>query len=197
LSAKAQAIDGEGWLLGARRVQSPNFDDRPLHASIDLLVVHSISLPPGEFGGNAILELFTNTLDCSSHPAFEDLAPLRVSAHFLIRRDGETVQFVSCLKRAWHAGVSAFEGRERCNDFSVGIELEGIDSDIFTNAQYDALIGVSAALTARFPIFAVAAHSEIAPSRKTDPGPGFDWQKLLDSAPTLRRMRSPLGGAKS
>lgn len=188
-------LDDAGWATGVRRILSPNCDTRPLETTIDLLVIHSIALPPGEFGGNAIFELFTNTLDAASHPAFSGLDALRVSSHFLIRRDGEVVQFVSCLDRAWHAGVSSFEGRSACNDFSIGVELEGTDVDAFTASQYETLASLGKALVQRFPIFAVAAHSEIAPDRKTDPGPGFDWAQLLNSVPSLRRIRALSAGS--
>jgi AmpD protein len=191
---EAFAIDDAGWASGARRVPSPNCDRRPESSTVDLLVIHSIALPPGEFGGNAVLELFTNTLDCASHPSFVGLQALRVSSHFLIRRTGEVVQFVSCLDRAWHAGISNFEGRTACNDFSIGIELEGTDVDDFTAAQYESLIATTRQLLLRFPIFAAAAHSEIAPDRKTDPGPGFKWPELINSLPSLRRMRALSAG---
>jgi N-acetyl-anhydromuramoyl-L-alanine amidase len=194
LTLESFAIDDAGWARGARRVPSPNFDQRSGDSTVDLLVVHSISLPPGEFGGNALCELFTNTLDSSSHVSFAGLEALRVSSHFLIRRTGEVIQFVSCLDRAWHAGVSSFEGRTSCNDFSVGIELEGTDADIFTAEQYEALVVITRQMLVRFPIFAAAAHSEIAPDRKTDPGPGFDWSQLLNPLPSLRRMRALSAG---
>jgi AmpD protein len=194
LKLEAFAIDDAGWARGARQVPSPNFDLRPENSTVDLLVIHSIALPPGEFGGDAVFELFTNTLDCMSHPSFAGLQGLRVSSHFLIRRTGELVQFVSCLDRAWHAGASNFEGRTSCNDFSVGIELEGTDVDDFTSAQYRALIQTTRQLLLRFPIFAAAAHSEIAPGRKTDPGPGFDWSQLINPLPSLRRMRALSAG---
>ncbi|MBN3725989.1 1,6-anhydro-N-acetylmuramyl-L-alanine amidase AmpD [Burkholderia sp. Ac-20379] len=172
------AIGEDGWVRGARHAPSPNHEERPAGAIPSLVVVHNISLPPGEFGGEAIEALFQNRLDCDAHPYFDaNLRGLRVSAHFLIRRDGELVQFVSCDARAWHAGVSNFLGRERCNDFSVGIELEGADDQPFEPAQYATLATLTRALAARYPVEAVAGHSDIAPGRKTDPGPCFDWQR--------------------
>jgi AmpD protein len=187
----AERIDANGWLMGARRVVSPNCDPRPAHTPIDLVVVHSITLPPGRFGGDAIERLFTNSLDVTQHESFKELEQLRVSAHFLIRRDGELLQFVPCQKRAWHAGVSSFEGRERCNDFSIGIELEGTDVLPFTHSQYACLELLLGDLQTIYPLFAIAAHSEIAPGRKTDPGPQFDWSRVTASQPRLRRMRPP------
>ena len=157
------------------RVASPNHDARPRGATLDLLVIHSISLPPGEFGGPGIEQLFTNRLDPGAHPYFRAIAGLRVSAHFLIRRDGALIQFVACGKRAWHAGVSAWRGRERCNDFSIGVELEGADDRAFEDAQYAQLVTLTRALRARYPIADIAGHADIAPGRKTDPGPRFDW----------------------
>jgi AmpD protein len=145
---------------------------------IDLLVVHNISLPPRCYGGQAIIDLFTNRLDCAAHPYFEQLRGLRVSAHFLIRRDGTLLQFVPCAKRAWHAGVSSHLGRERCNDFSIGVELEGSDFDPFEPAQYGMLVELTRTLRTRYPIDHLAGHSDIAPGRKTDPGPYFDWPAL-------------------
>ncbi|MDA8128109.1 MAG: 1,6-anhydro-N-acetylmuramyl-L-alanine amidase AmpD [Betaproteobacteria bacterium] len=172
------ALDASGWLHGARRMPSPNCDDRPAGMAIELVVIHSISLPPGEFGGDAVSELFTNRLDWDAHPYFQSIRGLEVSAHFFIRRDGSLIQFVPCARRAWHAGKSSWLGRERCNDFSVGIELEGADDQPFTDAQYAALIPLLAALKAAYPIRAVVGHSDIAPGRKTDPGPHFAWQRL-------------------
>jgi AmpD protein len=169
-------LDADGWCAGARRLPSPNFDPRPPGTTIDLLVVHNISLPPGQFGGPYIASLFTNALDHGAHPYFEQLRPLRVSAHFLILRTGELVQFVSADDRAWHAGVSRFDGRERCNDFSIGIELEGSDFVPFEPEQYHCLAALTQALLRRYPLRAVVGHEHIAPGRKTDPGPFFDWQ---------------------
>jgi len=160
---------------GARQFGSPNRDDRPPGTQIDLLVVHSISLPPRVFGGDAVIELFLNRLDFDAHPWFEQLRGLRASAHFLIRRDGELLQFVPCAKRAWHAGVSSHLGRSRCNDFSIGVELEGSDFDPFTPVQYQALVALTRLLRSRYPLQHVLGHQDIAPGRKTDPGPFFDW----------------------
>jgi AmpD protein len=176
--AAADAVDRAGLLRGARYVPSPNCDDRPAAAEIRLLVVHGISLPPGEFGGDGVLRLFTNTLDPAAHPYYEALKGLRVSAHFFIRRTGEIVQFVPCERRAWHAGQSRWRGRERCNDFSIGVELEGTDAVPYAEAQYRRLARLIAALRRRYPIADIAGHSDIAPARKTDPGPAFDWPRL-------------------
>jgi AmpD protein len=172
-------LAADGRLGGCRQVRSPNQDQRPAGAAITLLVVHSISLPPGEFGGDAIERLFTNRLDPGAHPYFRDIAALRVSAHFLVRRDGELVQFVPVARRAWHAGASRWRGRSRCNDFSLGVELEGLDSAAFEAAQYRALERLVRALRAALPLRHVAAHSDVAPGRKTDPGAGFDWRAFL------------------
>lgn len=171
----------DGWLNTARRLPSPNFDKRPEGIGVDLLVVHGISLPPGEFGGGHIFELFTNTLDPDAHPYFADIAHLRVSAHLLIRRDGEIWQFVPFERRAWHVGVSSFEGREACNDFAIGIELEGTDALAYTQAQYRQLAAVSGVLMDHYSGLTpdrIVGHSDIAPGRKTDPGPAFDWNKF-------------------
>lgn len=167
-----------GWLEQASRRESPNQDLRPAGEAPSLVVLHAISLPPDEFGGPWIFDLFANTLDPQAHPYFASIHQLRVSAHFLIRRDGEVVQFVSCDKRAWHAGISNWAGRERCNDFSIGIELEGCDGEAFAEAQYDALKALLQAILREYPVTAVAGHCHIAPERKTDPGPRFDWQRL-------------------
>lgn len=174
-------LDRHGWLLpapGVRHCPSPNTDTRPDGEQVSLLVLHNISLPPGEFGGPHVEGLFTNTLDYTAHPWLERLRGLHVSAHFFVRRDGEVVQFVSTEARAWHAGVSHFAGRERCNDFSLGIELEGTDVLPYTDAQYDALESLTAALRARYPLVHAMGHEHIAPGRKTDPGPAFDWQRF-------------------
>lgn len=165
----------QGLLDAARQIPSPNRDERPPGARVDLLVIHNISLPPGRFGGRAIEELFTNRLDCDRHPAFAALRGLRVSAHFLIRRRGELLQFVPCDLRAWHAGVSSWAGRSRCNDFSVGVELEGTDERSYSPAQYRRLVWLTRALRERYPISDIVGHNDIAPGRKTDPGPVFDW----------------------
>ncbi len=168
-------IGEDGWAHGVVRMPSPNFDARAVDAIINLLVIHNISLPPGQFGGPFIADLFGNRLDCDAHPYFDQLRTLRVSAHFLIRRDGEVMQFVSANDRAWHAGVSSFCGRERCNDFSIGIELEGSDFEPFDRLQYETLSALTQALQARYSLTDVAGHEHIAPGRKTDPGPFFDW----------------------
>lgn len=170
-------IDATGICREAEFIASPNRDERP-DCPVTLVVVHNISLPPGEYGGSGIIELFTNRLDPHAHPYYAEIHQLKVSAHFLIRRDGHLIQFVSCLQRAWHAGQSFWQGRERCNDFSVGIELEGSDHDAFTDAQYARLQELLAALKTTYPIKAVVGHSDIAPSRKTDPGPCFDWARI-------------------
>jgi len=175
---RAWRDDASGWLADARAVPSPNFDARPAGARVELLVVHHISLPPGRFSGDAVEKLFTNRLDASSHPSFSALRDLRVSAHFLVRRRGELLQFVDTDLRAWHAGVSRFLDRERCNDFSIGIELEGDESHRFTEAQYRRLRGLIAALRERHPLRWLAGHSDIAPERKRDPGVHFDWSRV-------------------
>ena len=160
-------------------VDSPNCDERPAGIEVSLVVLHSISLPPGQYGGDAIERLFTNCLDPGAHPYFAEICDQKVSAHFLIRRGGETVQFVPPERRAWHAGASSWRGRSRCNDFSIGIELEGTEEDAFTDLQYLALIRLVRELRARFPLRELAAHSDVAPGRKTDPGAHFDWARLL------------------
>ena len=181
--------DAAGWVPACRRIPSPNHDERPADTQVELLVIHAISLPPGAFGSNAVPEFFTNCLDGKAHPYFASIADRRVSAHFFIRRDGEVIQFVSCLSRAWHAGVSCWQGRERCNDFSIGIELEGDDVSDYADAQYAALCRLAAGLQARYPIVTSVAHADIAPGRKTDPGPHFDWSRLhVDRALTTRAV---------
>ena len=167
-----------GVIGEVRSVVSPNCDARPAGEEVSLLVVHAISLPPGEFGGPGIEMLFANTLDPSAHPYYREIEGLRVSSHFLIRRDGEVVQFVPCNLRAWHAGVSSWQGRERCNDFSIGVELEGSDDKAFEPAQYLMLNRLVAALKQRYPLKAVVGHADISPGRKTDPGPFFDWSLI-------------------
>lgn len=171
--------DTSGWFSGVQRIASPNCDKRPAHTPITLLVIHGISLPPGEFGGPEICHLFTNTLDNQAHPYFSGLEGLKVSSHFLIRRDGSVIQFVPCQRRAWHAGVSEWQGRSRCNDFSIGIELEGSDFVPFEELQYFALARLTRHLKRRYPIRSIVGHSDIAPGRKTDPGPFFDWNRYL------------------
>ena len=170
----------DGWWSRAQHIDSPNFGERPKHAQIDLLVIHSISLPPGVFGGNEIEALFTNQLDWDAHPYFAQIRGMQVSSHFVIRRDGGLLQFVSCDKRAWHAGVSHYRGRDNCNDDSIGIELEGLEGETFEVAQYDTLSVVCKELMKNYPIAHIAGHEDIAPGRKFDPGAGFDWQSLQD-----------------
>ena len=168
-------------LLGARQVPSPNCDDRPDGCEISLVVVHGISLPPGQYGGPEIDRFFTNTLDASAHPYFAQITDLKVSSHLLVRRDGEVVQYVPFRKRAWHAGDSNYRGRVACNDFSIGIELEGQDEAPYTDVQYEVLAAVVKVLMNTFPGLSancLAGHCDIAPQRKTDPGPAFDWQRL-------------------
>ena len=172
-----QPWDG-GWLREARRCLSPNFGPRPTGAQIDLIVLHSISLPPGQYGGPEVERLFTNRLDWDAHPYFQQIRGLEVSAHFFIRRDGELVQFVDADARAWHAGASCWRGRDNCNDDSVGIELEGLEGEPFEPAQYQSLARLCQHLAQRYPIAHIAGHEHIAPGRKLDPGPGFDWARL-------------------
>lgn len=176
-------IDAAGWLAGIEHIPSPNHDARPAGEIVCLVVVHAISLPPGQFGGSAVAELFANRLDPAAHAYFATIAGQRVSAHFFIRRTGAVVQFVSCRQRAWHAGVSCWQGRERCNDFSLGIELEGDDRSDFESAQYQALHTLLAVLRKHFPIEAIVGHADIAPGRKLDPGPHFNWQQLTAFTP--------------
>lgn len=167
-----------GWLPGVRRILSPNRDERPADEVVRLVVIHAISLPPGEFGGPGIIDLFTNRLDPGAHTYFREIQGLRVSSHFLVRRGGALIQFVPCTQRAWHAGVSNWMGRANCNDFSIGIELEGCDQLAFEDAQYLTLNRLLAQLRRRYPIEALAGHSDIALGRKTDPGPYFDWHRV-------------------
>ena len=178
MNPDAFTFTDEGLVAGVRYVPSPNCDERPPGAQIELVVVHNISLPPREFGGPGIIDLFLNRLRADDHPYYAGIAHLRVSAHFLIRRDGELIQFVPCTRRAWHAGVSSWRGRERCNDFSVGIELEGADDIPYEEAQYACLRALLAALRTCYPVAAVVGHADIAPERKTDPGPAFAWPKI-------------------
>lgn len=175
---KTMLIDSQGLLAGGEYIPSPNCDDRPPGA-IELLVIHNISLPPGEFGGDGVQRLFTNTLDRGAHPYYQTLAGLEVSAHFFVRRDGQVIQFVPCIKRAWHAGESLWQGKFRCNDFSIGIELEGSDAVPYTEAQYAALDLLTRTLREAYPIRGIAGHCDISPHRKTDPGPCFDWGRYL------------------
>lgn len=178
-------INEAGFADGVLHIASSNFDERQSLGTdsgkapdISLIVIHNISLPPGQYGGNGIIELFTNQLDPDEHPYYAGIYTNKVSAHFLIRRDGALIQFVSCLNRAWHAGVSNWQGRERCNDFSIGIELEGSDFEAFAPAQYQTLNELIAGISNAYPIQAIVGHSDIAPERKTDPGPYFDWKKI-------------------
>lgn len=170
-------IDADGCLENARFIPSPNCDERPAGCPINLLVIHNISLPPDEFSGDAVIELFTNRLDPEAHPYYQALRDLKVSAHFFIRRDGEIIQFVACGKRAWHAGISCWQGKTQCNDFSIGVELEGSDTKPFTDTQYTALVVLSLALQQAYPIADIVGHADIAPRRKTDPGACFDWER--------------------
>jgi AmpD protein len=172
--------DADGWLADVRRVASPNQDERPDGECVRLIVIHSISLPPGQFGGEAIEQFFTNRLDPAADPYFREVHHLRVSAHFLVRRGGELIQFVATSRRAWHAGISCWRGRERCNDFTIGIEVEGADDRDFTASQYERLATLVRLLRERHPIEAIVAHADIASGRKTDPGPHFDWRLLRE-----------------
>jgi N-acetyl-anhydromuramoyl-L-alanine amidase len=175
----------QGWYALARKVPSPNFGPRPAQACVDLLVVHSISLPPGVYGGPHVEQLFTNCLDWEAHPYFQTIRGIQVSSHFFIRRDGEVVQFVSCDDRAWHAGVSSYRGRENCNDDSIGVELEGLEGDSFTPAQYRSLLDLVKELAQHYPVAHMAGHEHIAPGRKWDPGPGFQWDLVKPLLATL------------
>ena len=168
----------DGWCQAAEKCESPNFGPRPAQAEIDLIVVHSISLPPGNFGTGAVQQLFTNQLDWEAHPYFQSIRGLEVSSHFFIERNGKVWQFVSCHDRAWHAGVSSYRGRSNCNDDSIGIELEGLEGQTFEPAQYENLAQLCLALGQQYPIAHVAGHEHIAPGRKADPGAGFDWALL-------------------
>lgn len=186
------AIDDAGFAKPARFIVSPNFDARPVADNEtdpantpSLIVIHNISLPPKQYGGNGIVELFTNQLNPNEHPFYAEIYTRKVSAHFLIRRDGQLIQFVSCLNRAWHAGVSHWQGRERCNDFSIGIELEGSDFEAFEATQYITLRALIDGLKQAYPIDAIVGHSDIAPIRKTDPGPYFDWAQVNMATNTI------------
>ena len=184
-------IAADGILPGVRYIASPHCDWRPGAGAVRLLVIHNISLPPGEFGGSGVIDLFTGKLDWDAHPYYQGMRGLRVSAHFYLRRDGELIQFVPTTKRAWHAGASNWQGWERCNDYSIGVELEGTDSVPYTEAQYARLQQLVAALAAAYDGLRLAGHSDIAPGRKTDPGPAFEWHRLQGSAPSR-----PGGGKK-
>lgn len=186
----------DGWLAGARRCPSPHADERPADCPVSLLVVHNISLPPGRFGGDCVERLFLGTLDPLEHPYFESLRGLRVSAHLFIDRDGAITQFVAFGRRAWHAGASCFGGRQNCNDFSVGIELEGTDDEAYTGFQYDALARAAVALMRAYPALTdahIVGHADIAPGRKTDPGPAFDWQRFGRVLQREAGSRTPKG----
>ena len=184
---------GDGWLKGARWVFSPNQGARPAGCAVSLIVLHNISLPPDDFSGNWVELFFTNQLDPQAHTYFSKIAELQVSAHFFVRRDGHVIQFVGCDRRAWHAGQSNWQGRENCNDYSVGIELEGSDSQPFTAEQYAALWLLIRVLRARYPVRALAGHCHVAPGRKTDPGPYFDWAVVRAHCPGLA-LPAEVGG---
>ena len=187
-------INENGFAVGARQITSPNFDARANSSKresnadniasttleISMIVIHNISLPPNQYGGNGVIELFTNNLNPDEHPYYAEIYTRKVSSHFFIRRDGELIQFVSCLQRAWHAGVSSWQGRERCNDFSIGIELEGSDFEDFEDAQYHTLKKLVSSLKKNYPIQHIVGHSDIAPGRKTDPGPYFNWAEVAE-----------------
>ena len=182
----------EGWYQFAGHLASPNFGPRPSRAEIDLIVLHCISLPPGQYGGDEVQRLFTNQLDWNTHPYFKRIEGMEVSSHFYIRRQGELQQFVSCNQRAWHAGVSSYRGHINCNDNAIGIELEGVDDTTFDERQYETLVSLCAAILQRYPITQIAGHQHIAPGRKTDPGSGFDWP-LLRQALGLSEQFFPAG----
>lgn len=187
-------VDEAGWLSGAQRRLSPNRDERPPGSELELLVIHAISLPEGVYGGPDVERLFLNELDAAAAVGYESLRGLRVSAHVFIRRDGAIIQFVPFGERAWHAGVSQWEGRSRVNDFSVGIEMEGTDRTAFEDAQYESLLGVADALMQRYRRLVperFCGHSDVAPGRKTDPGPGFDWRRFREGAHGRRRVAGP------
>jgi AmpD protein len=178
LTPVADTLWSQGWYRFAAHHASPNFGPRPPLARVDLIVLHSISLPPGQYGGPEVLDFFNNQLDWQAHPYFHQIEDMKVSAHFFIRRNGELWQLVSCEDRAWHAGTSTYRGRNNCNNDSIGIELEGLEGDLFEDAQYECLQSVCAALLQRYPIAHLAGHEHIAPGRKGDPGAGFDWLRL-------------------
>lgn len=182
-----------GWMVDVKRVPSPFYDERPSHEAPSLLVIHNISLPPEQFGGPYIDQLFTGVLDPHQHPYFAAIHQFKVSAHCLIRRDGSLVQYVSFDKRAWHAGISQFEGREHCNDYSIGVELEGSDYQPFTDAQYQALTQLTVVLMNNYPIIQrrIAGHSDIAPGRKSDPGPFFNWDRYYSALPHDNKSEEP------
>lgn len=171
-------LNAAGYVESATQIASPNFDARPENTKIDLIVIHNISLPPNIYAGSGVAQLFTNQLNPNEHPYYAEIYTRKVSSHFFIRRDGELIQFVSCLLRAWHAGISSWNNRERCNDFSVGVELEGSDFEAFEPAQYKTLNLLIKALKKTYPIQQIVGHSDIAPGRKTDPGSYFEWHKI-------------------
>lgn len=178
MNQASSSLWADGWYRPARRVDSPNFGPRPAGCEVSLAIVHSISLPPGIYGGDEIERLFTNRLDWSAHPYFEQIRGAEVSAHFVIRRDGELIQFVSTADRAWHAGQSSWQGRENCNDYSVGIELEGFEDQPFEAAQYRQLTALLRSIAQTHPIRHVAGHEHVAPGRKRDPGRAFSWSTI-------------------
>ena len=180
-TAPAGSLWQKGWYRCARALASPNFGRRPEDAQTDLIVIHAISLPPGGYGNHNVQRLFTNQLDWDAHPYFQSIRGTQVSSHFFISRAGELWQFVSCDARAWHAGQSSYRGRNNCNDDSIGIELEGLEGNSFEDVQYETLRSVCAALMSQYPVVHIAGHEHIAPGRKHDPGPGFDWQELKRS----------------
>ena len=182
-------INDAGFAKQAEVILSPNFDNRPNKSNINLIVIHNISLPPRTYGGNSIIDLFTNKLNPDDHEYFKSISNLKVSSHFLIRRDGSLIQFVSCLDRAWHAGESTWNQFNHCNDFSIGIELEGSDYDIFEPEQYKCLEKLIQSILKKYPIECIVGHSDIAPSRKTDPGPYFDWTRIESYAEKLPYKR--------
>jgi N-acetyl-anhydromuramoyl-L-alanine amidase len=190
-------VDRSGVVRAAKQIPSPNCDERPVGEKVTLLVIHNISLPPGKFGGRGIVELFTNRLDPAAHPYYARIAGLRVSSHFLIRRDGTLIQFVACARRAWHAGESRWRGRLRCNDFSIGVELEGTDDRPYEPAQYAVLGRLTRALRRRYPLQAAVGHQDVAPGRKTDPGPLFDWARYRRLATTRGDAGAPWIGPNS
>jgi N-acetyl-anhydromuramoyl-L-alanine amidase len=180
-----------GWLRRARRCPSPNFNERPAGTAVRLALIHSISLPPGQYGGDGVERLFTNRLDWDAHPYFQTIRGLEVSTHFLVRRDGELVQFVSCDARAWHAGASVWHDQPGCNDYSIGIELEGLEGETFDAPQYEVLVGLVSDLRTRYPIEGAVGHEHVAAGRKRDPGPGFDWARF---GARLGWIEDPAGG---
>jgi N-acetyl-anhydromuramoyl-L-alanine amidase len=181
LAQAAPALWSGGWHRDATCLESPNYGPRPADSAIDLVVVHSISLPPGQYGGGQVQALFTNQLDWDAHAYYQTIRGMQVSSHFFITRQGTLWQFVSCDQRAWHAGASSFQGRLNCNDFSIGIELEGLEGSSFESSQYASLARLCQDIRANYPIAAVVGHEHVAPGRKQDPGPGFDWPRLLQT----------------